>query len=45
MSNCELTVVLRKNFAFIVWNSRHLIHFDHSLKKWQALCAVAVAEK
>lgn len=45
MSNCELTVVLRKNFAFIVWNSRHLIHFDYSLKKWQALCAVAVAEK
>lgn len=27
---CELPMILRNNFAFIVWNSRQLIHFDHS---------------
>lgn len=45
MSNGELTVVLKKNLAFIVWNSRHLIHFDHSLRSWQAICTVAGTEK
>lgn len=42
LSNGEMTVVLKKNPAFIVWNSRH---FHRSLRSWQAICAVAGTEK
>jgi len=40
-----VTVVLRRNFAFVVWNSRQMTHFDCSLESLQAICTVAVTEK